>query len=76
MAEAAAQNAATTTQNAPASALQVVLQIKATAKPKNRVFSSFYLFLPCIYSLEIYKAQKEADILPANLAVNEKIRQL
>ena len=72
MADAAAQNAATTQNVVP----PVALQTKAAAKPKSRVCSSFYLFLPCIYSLEIYKARKEADILPANLAMNEKIRQL
>jgi hypothetical protein len=53
----------------------VAPQIKAAVKGKSRVrFIS--IFIPSMGSSNVCKVQKEADILPANLVMNEKIKQL
>jgi len=43
---------------------------------RERARSVLCLFIPSIGSLKICKVRKEADILPANVAMNEKIKQL
>lgn len=49
---------------------------KQQQKEKAGFVLSVFKFIPSMGSSNVCKARKEADILPANVAMNEKIKQL
>ena len=51
-------------------------QTKAAAKGKAGFVLSVFNFILSMGSSKVCKAQKEANILPANVSMNEKIKQL
>ena len=57
---------------------QLRRQLLCKPKPQQRLRAGSVqqLFISSIGSPKVCKAQKEADILPANVVMNEKIKQL